>query len=72
MKELKDATRRKLSFFATLKAVCWSFFGVRKKSSYEEDVAKLNPIYVVIAGILVAVLFVTTLILIVKYVVANQ
>jgi len=72
MKELKTATQRKLSFFATLKAVCWSFFGVRKKSAYEEDVAKLNPVYVVIAGILVAIIFVTTLILIVKSVVAHQ
>lgn len=72
MKELKAATQRKLSFFATLKAVCWSFFGVRKKNAYEEDVAKLNPIYVILAGILVTAIFVTTLIVIVNYVVANQ
>jgi len=72
MEELKEASQRKLSFFATLKAVSWSFFGVRKKSSYEQDVAKLNPIYVVIAGILGAVIFITTLIMIVKSVVANQ
>ncbi|TDK66635.1 DUF2970 domain-containing protein [Sapientia aquatica] len=72
MDDLKEASQRKLSFFATLKAVFWSFFGVRKKSAYEQDVAKLNPIYVVIAGIFGAVLFITTLILIVKSVVANQ
>jgi hypothetical protein len=72
MEELKKASQRKLSFLATMKAVCWSFFGVRKKSSYEQDVAKLNPIYVVIAGILGAAIFITTLIMIVKSVVANQ
>ena len=27
---LKAASRRKLSFFQTLRAVAWSFFGVRK------------------------------------------
>ncbi len=71
MSDLKNASQRKLSFFATMKAVCWSFLGIRKGSSYEQDVAKLNPIYVVIAGILGAVIFITTLILIVKNVVAN-
>lgn len=70
MKELKKATQRKLSFFATIKAVCWSFFGVRKKSAYEEDAEKLNPIYVVVAGILGAAIFVITLIVIVKSVVS--
>ncbi|PRC93698.1 DUF2970 domain-containing protein [Solimicrobium silvestre] len=72
MSDLKDASQRKLSFFATIKAVCWSFVGLRKKSSYEQDAAKLNPIYVVIAGISVAAIFIATLILIVKSVVANQ
>lgn len=71
MKELKNAAQRKLSFWGTLKAVCWSFFGVRKKSAYEEDAAKLNPIHVIIAGILGAVGFVTILILIVRSVVAH-
>lgn len=69
MKELKNASQRKLSFFATLKAICWAFFGVRKKSAYEQDVEKLNPIFVIIAGILGAAVFVITLILIVKSVV---
>jgi len=72
MQDLKAATKRKLSFFATLKAVFWSFFGVRRKSDYEQDAAKLNPIYVIIAGVLGAIIFITTLLLIVKNVVANH
>ncbi len=72
MSDLKSATQRKMSFFATLKAVFWSFFGVRKKSAYENDAAKLNPIHVIIAGILGAVIFVTILLFIVKSVVANH
>jgi len=72
MEDLKSATQRKLSFFATLKAVFWSFFGVRKKSAYEQDAAKLNPVHVIIAGILGAAIFITILLTIVKSVVANQ
>ncbi len=72
MEDLKSATQRKMSFFATLKAVFWSFFGVRKKSAYEQDAAKLNPVHVIIAGILGAVIFITILLTIVKTVVANQ
>ena len=61
MDELKAATQRKMSFGATVKAVLWSFFGVRKRSAYEEDTQKLNPVHVIIAGIIAAVLFVLAL-----------
>ncbi len=71
MDDLKQATQRKLSFGATAKAVLWSFFGVRKKSSYEEDTQKLNPLHVIIAGVIAAVLFVLTLLTVVKMVVAK-
>jgi hypothetical protein len=57
------------SFGATMKAVLWSFFGVRKKSDYEKDAQQLNPVHVIIAGLLAALIFVVTLILIVKSVV---
>ena len=59
----------KASFGATMKAVLWSFFGVRKKSDYEKDAQQLNPVHVIIAGLLAALIFVATLILIVKSVV---
>lgn len=71
MQDLKDVTKRKLSFAATLKAVLWSFFGVRKKSDYEKDAAQLNPVHVIIAGLIAALIFIATLILIVKSVVAS-
>jgi hypothetical protein len=69
MDELKKASQRKLSFAATLKAVFWSFFGVRKRRDYEADTQQLNPVHVVIAGIIGAVLFVLALVFIVKLVV---
>jgi hypothetical protein len=69
--ELKEASRRRMSFVATVKAVMWSFFGVRKNSAYEEDAQRLNPVHVIIAGIMAAVLFVLTLLMLVKIVVAT-
>jgi amino acid transporter len=69
--ELKAASRRQMSFVATVKAVLWSFFGVRKNSAYEEDTQNLNPVHVIIAGIIAAVLFVLTLLMLVKIVVAT-
>ncbi len=43
--ELKQALARKGSFVGTMKAVAWSFFGVRKSSDYERDVHQLNPVH---------------------------
>ncbi len=60
-----------MSFGATVKAVLWSFFGVRKKSAYESDTQKLNPLHVIIAGLLAALLFVLGLLMLVKMVVAQ-
>ena len=65
----KDDTRRDAGFFDTVRAVLWSFFGVRRKSDYEKDAARLNPVHVIIAGIGAAALFVFTLIMIVRTVV---
>ncbi len=71
MEDLKEASRRKMSFAATVKAVLWSFFGVRKNSAYESDTQRLNPVHVIIAGIIGAVLFVLGLLMLVKMVVAQ-
>ena len=70
MQDLKEASKRKMSFGATVKAVLWSFFGVRKSSAYEEDTAQLNPVHVVIAGVIAAVIFILILLTVVKIVVA--
>jgi hypothetical protein len=67
--ELREAAQRKGSFLQTLKAVAWSFFGVRKSSDYAQDVARINPIHVIVAGVLAAVVFVVGLVLLVRWVV---
>lgn len=71
MNDLKKAAQRKATFASTMKAVLWSFFGVRKKSGYENDAAQLNPVHVIIAGLIAAAVFIATLIIIVKIVVAQ-
>ena len=71
MDDLKQATQRKMSFGATVKAVLWSFFGVRKKCGFEEDAQNLNPLHVIIAGVIAAILFVFALLTLVKMVVAK-
>lgn len=58
------------SFVDTLKAVSWSFFGIRARRSHERDVARLNPVHVIITGVLLAVVFVLSLIAVVKFVVS--
>ncbi len=71
MDDFKKKVQRKASFLATMKAVFWSFFGVRKKSAYESDAQQLNPVHVIIAGLIGALIFIVTLLLIVKSVVGK-
>jgi Protein of unknown function (DUF2970) len=60
---------KKLNIFATFKAVAWSFLGVRKSSGHDSDMQNLNPVYVIVAGIISCAIFVGILIIVVNYVV---
>jgi hypothetical protein len=53
-------------FIDALKAVFWSFFGVRKGADYESDLRKLKAHHVIVAGVVSCVLFVLVLFGIVK------
>lgn len=68
---LREAVGRKGSFVQTLRAVGWSFFGVRKSKDHEQDLAKLNPIHVIVAGVIGALLFIGILVLLVRWVVTS-
>jgi Protein of unknown function (DUF2970) len=63
--------RRKASLLRTLLAVFWSFFGVRKSRDLERDVSELNPLHLVVAGVVVAALFVAALIALVNWVIKS-
>ncbi len=55
----------------TLRAVAWSFLGIRRSADYAADVQRLNPVHVVIAGVFGAALFVAVLVVLVKWVVSS-
>ena len=65
-----ESGQRNAGFLQTIRAVMWSFFGVRKRSGYEQDATQLNPVYVIIAGVIAAAIFVLTLVVIVRIVVS--
>ena len=53
------------------KAVFWSFLGIRRRAQHEQDVGKLKPYQVIVAGIIGAVIFVVTIATIARYVVGH-
>ena len=59
----------KASFLYSLRAVVWSFTGLRRKSDFDTDSVKLNPVHIVIAGFLVVACLIGILISSVKFVV---
>jgi amino acid transporter len=62
-------TARKARFGQTLRAVAWSFFGIRKSADHEQDVKNLNPIHVVIAAVLGVAVFIVFLLVLVHFVI---
>jgi hypothetical protein len=68
-KELAESSQRKLNFLQTVKAVLWAMFGVRKGDGLKDDIAKLNPVYVILTGLMFGVVFVGLLLLLVQWVV---
>jgi hypothetical protein len=63
--------RPKASFLRSVKLVAWSFFGVRSHQGYREDLAKVNPLHVVLVGLVAVVLLVVGLISLAKWAVAS-
>ncbi|SDB85389.1 DUF2970 domain-containing protein [Paraburkholderia lycopersici] len=64
-----SANRKKGGVLQLMKAVAWSFLGVRKRADLEADAANLHPAQLIAAGIIGAVLFIVVLLLIVHAVV---
>jgi hypothetical protein len=62
---------KKSTFMQSMVAVLWAFLGVRKKSGLQDDVESLSFVHIVIAGVLGALIFMGTLLLIVKAVVSH-
>ena len=67
----QPVTKRRGSLRGTVLAVVWSFLGIRRRADYARDLEQLNPIHVVIAGIVGAALFVVALVLLVRWIVTS-
>lgn len=61
----------KPSIFRTIKAVAWSFVGLRSRGAFEEDIKRLSLIHIIVVGLLGIFVFVAALVLLVHWVVAT-
>ncbi len=64
-------TLKAASFMRSVKLVAWSFLGVRSHQGYRDDLANVNPLHVVLVGLVGAILLVIGLISLAKWVVAS-
>ena len=62
---------KKASPLQVARAVFWSFLGIRKRRDYETDSVELKPRQVIIAGLIGAALFISGLILLVRFVIGR-
>jgi amino acid transporter len=69
--EEKVMKEKKGSFFYSLKSVFWAMLGVRANKGYDEDVKKITPRQAIIAGLIGVAVFITTLILVVSFVMSK-
>ena len=60
---------RKGSLLRTVRAVAWSLIGLRKGSEYQQDVEKLNPLHIIVVGLVAVFLLVMGLMALVNWVV---
>jgi len=66
-----QAAAGKASPLQVMRAVLWSFIGIRKGSGYADDVAKIRPVQAIVAGLIAAALFVGGLVLLVRFLTAK-
>lgn len=57
---------QKAGFLYTLRAIAWSFIGLRRTKDFNHDVTGLNPVHVIIAGLIGLIVFVATLLILVR------
>jgi hypothetical protein len=57
---------RKAGALDVARAVFWSFLGIRKRAAHEKDAVTIRPAQVIVAGVIGAVIFVLSLIALVR------
>jgi hypothetical protein len=60
--------KRRPPLWTTIKAVLWAFLGVRQRQAFSDDVVRLNPVHLVVTGVLMTFVFVVGLMFFVHWV----
>ncbi len=63
-----DRTSRKATPWQVVRAVLSAFIGIRGRTAHEHDAVTLSPVHVIIAGIIAAVVFVLSLVMLVRFI----
>ena len=58
-----DEHRNKPGFLRMARTIGWALFGVRGRKGYESDL-KLNPVHVILTGLLLVAVFIIVLLVI--------
>jgi hypothetical protein len=61
--------QRKGSLLQTVRAVLWSLIGLRKASEYQRDMESINPLHIVLVGLVALLLLVLGLVGLVNWIV---
>ncbi len=64
-----DANKPLASFGRSIKMVAWSFLGIRKNSEYQQDLASVNPLHIILVAFAGVVTLVVALVVLVNWVV---
>lgn len=56
---------------ATVRAVIWSFLGIRRQGALDDDAQRLNPVAVILTGIACTVVFVLGLMAFVRWMIRH-
>lgn len=59
---------RKATPLQVAKAVASAFIGIRRRAAHERDVVTITPLQAIIAGVIGAAIFVTCLVLLVRFI----
>jgi preprotein translocase subunit Sec61beta len=67
---MAEGHKSNASLVQVIKAVFWSFLGIRRKAEYERDAVSLKPAQVIVAGIIGAVVLVLSLVTLVHFIIS--
>jgi hypothetical protein len=59
---------RKATPLQVAKAVASAFIGIRRRAAHERDVVTITPVQAIVAGLIGAAIFVTSLVLLVRFI----